>query len=93
MTKLKIKTCLLEAYNCHEEGNLKNMKIMSTFEKYFLEKLIYVSMFLGFLLSFRVLGFLKLVYLYIEVPKNNVDTFSHILNFISLKRWFSLFLA
>jgi len=38
-------------------------------------------------------GFLKLMCLYIEVPKTNVETFSHILNFISLKRRFSLFLA
>jgi len=31
--------------------------------------------------------------LYIEVPKTNVDIFSHILHLISLKRGFSLFLA
>jgi len=31
--------------------------------------------------------------LYIEVQKTNVDIFSHILNLISLKRGFSLFLA
>ena len=46
---------------------------------------------LGFLVGFS--GFLKLVCLYIEVSKTHVDTFSHILNFISLKRGFSLLLA
>jgi len=43
-------------------------------------------MFLGSGLLVEFLGFLKFMCLYIEVPKTNVDTFSDILNFISLKR-------
>ena len=50
-------------------------------------------MFLGSDLLVRFLVFLKLMCLYIEVPKTNIDNFSHILNFISLKRGFSLFLT
>jgi len=39
---------------------------------------------LGFLLGF--IGFHKIMCLYIEVQKIDINTFSHILNFISLKR-------
>jgi len=46
---------------------------------------------LEFLLGF--IGFFKLMCLYLEVPKAYVNTFSHILNFISLKKEFSLFLV
>jgi len=59
----------------------------------FLYKLVNVFIFfsLGLLVEFPC--FLKLMCLYIEVPKIDVDTFGHILNLISLKRRFSLFLA
>ena len=75
--------------------------------KKLLEILIYVSMFFltfGFLLEISLyfwafcfllefIDFLILMCLYIEIPKINVDTFSYILNFISLKGELSLFWA
>jgi len=59
----------------------------------FFYKLVYDFMFLGLGLLVRFSSFLKLICLYIEVSKTNVNTFSHILNLISLKREFSLLLA
>jgi len=53
----------------------------------------YVFMFLCLGLFVGFPGFLKHMCLYIEAPKTNIDIFSHILNFISLKRGFSFFLA
>jgi len=50
-------------------------------------------MFLGLGLLIGFSGFLKIMCLYIEVSKTNVDTFSHILYSMSLKRGFSLLLA
>ena len=50
-------------------------------------------MFLGLAFLLGFIGFIKLMCLYIKVPKTNVHTFSHILNFISLKKGFSLFLV
>ena len=52
----------------------------------FFYKLVYVFMFLGLGLLVGFLDFLKLVCLYLEVSKINVDTFSHILNLISKER-------
>jgi len=57
---------------------------------FFFYKLVYIFKFLGssFLIGLMVgfISFLKLMCLYMEVQKIDVDTFSYILNFISLNR-------
>jgi len=57
---------------------------------FFFFNLVYIFKFLGssFLIGLMVgfISFLKLMCLYMEVQKIDVDTFSYILNFISLNR-------